>query len=577
MAVSVNQAQPFVTQSEQPWRRIGLKAKLLGAVVLTIGTTALIVHLPWNWTSQRNVNSVVAQVNDDITQGTVREVDNIFSNVESTHLLIQFMFANLIDINNPGDRETFYLNLLTSRADFSWLEFGFANGDFFGANRRQLDQISLIQRDWNPSTQATQKTTRLYEIIPTGRKLLNTEVIQEKYYAPQRPWYQDAISNPNQIAWSDVYVFRTSKTPGINASQTFFQEDQLVGVVSIAFELKRISDYLRTLQSNPAERRSDNSSRANQQERGSIFIINSKGELIAITNEEEAVYTIVDQDTVRLKTLAEATDPLLKIAYETAQSHQLDFAKLDRRRDLSNRNNVLGEAFYVSFSSLDRLDWIVGTVIPESIYLQEINRNKRILVIIVVSFIGAAAALALYFTDRVIAAPILSITNAANEIESGEFDDLGLDKVIDRTDELGQLARVFQNMAREVYSREERLKQQVQQLQIEIDHSKRQKQVQEIVETDFFQNLQAKAQLMRRRSQHPPLDPQQPNPEATRDPAVPDTLMDTPDPSPADRSEIPVAKTDASAIGVAETNSPKTDAPQTDCPKTVTPNPADQA
>ncbi|WP_448573347.1 PDC sensor domain-containing protein [Trichothermofontia sp.] len=571
----MNQAQPFVTQSEQPWRKIGLKAKLLGAVVLTIGTTALIVHLPWNWTSQRNVNSVVAQVNDDITQGTVREVDNIFSNVESTHLLIQLMFANLIDINNPDDRETFYLNLLTSRADFSWLEFGFANGNFFGVNRPQIDQISLIRRNWNPITQATQKTTRMYEIIPTGRKLLNTEITQEKYYAPQRPWYQDAINSSNKIAWSDVYVFRTSKTPGINASQAFFQEDQLVGVVSIAFELKRISDYLRTLQSNPTEQRSgnSNSSRTNQRERGSIFIINSKGELIALTNEEEAVYTIVNQDTVRLKTLAEATDPLLKIAYETAQAHQLDFAKLDRRWDLSSRDNVLGEAFYISFSSLDRLDWIVGTVIPESIYLQEINRNKRILFIIVVSFIGAAVALALYFTDRVIAAPILSITNAANEIESGEFDDLGLDKVIDRTDELGQLARVFQNMAREVYSREERLKQQVQQLQIEIDHSKRQKQVQEIVETDFFQNLQAKAQLMRRRSQNPPLDPQPPNPETTdRAPAVPDTLMDAADACPADSSEMPVAQTDASVRGVSETNSPKTDDP-----KTATPNPADPA
>lgn len=561
MAVSVNQAQPIATQSEQPWRKIGLKAKLLGAVVLTIGTTALIVHLPWNWTSQRNVNSVVAQVNDDITQGTVREVDNVFSNVESTHLLIQLMFANLLDINNPTDRETFYLNLLSSRADFSWLEFGFANGSFFGANRRQDDQISLIQRDWNPTTQSAQKTTRLYEITPTGRKLLNTETIQERYYAPQRPWYRDALTKPDQIAWSDVYVFRTSKTPGINASQTFSQSGQIVGVVSIAFELKRISDYLRTLQSNPTEQRSPNPVRSSTQARSSIFIVNSKSELIALTNEEESVYTIVDQDTVRLKTLAEATDPFLKIAYQTAQTHQIDFAQLSRRRDLSNHDNALGETFYVSFSPLHRLDWIVGTVIPESIYLQEINRNKRILAIIVVSFIGAAAALALYLTDRVIAAPILSITNAANEIESGEFAELGLDKVIDRTDELGQLARVFQNMAREVYSREERLKQQVQQLQIEIDQTKRQKQVQEIVETDFFQNLQAKARLMRRRSQHRPADPPEPTP------ATPEYNPAASEPLPTPRPEIPTNKSNISATGTAETNSPKT----------TPPNPTDQA
>ncbi len=506
MAVSVNQSHPVATQSEQPWRKIGLKAKLLGAVILTIGTTAIIVHLPWNWTSQRNVDSIVAQVNDNITQGTVREVDNIFGNVESTHLLMQLMFANLIDIKNPRDRETretFYLNLLTSRADFSWLEFGFTDGNFFGVNRNQPDQISLIRRQWNATDQITHKTTEVYRIKPTGRQLLETSKIQEHYYAPQRPWYQDALRKPNQIAWSDVYVFRTSRTPGINASQTFFQGDQLIGVASIAFELNSISDYLRTLQNSPPERRLEKASQRDHQARGSIFIINSKGEIIALTNPEEAAYTIVNQDTVRLKTLAEASDPLLKIAYATVQASQINFGRLDRRWDLFNHNNALGETFYVSFIPLNRLDWIVGTVIPESIYLQEINRNKRILAIIVVSFIGTAATLALYLTDRVIAAPILSIAHAANEIESGQFEDLGLGKVIDRTDELGQLARVFQTMAHEVYSREERLKQQVQQLQIEIDQSKRQKQVREIVETDFFQNLQAKARVMRHRSQHP--------------------------------------------------------------------------
>lgn len=500
----MNQPHPAATASEQPWRKIGLKAKLLGAVILTIGTTAIIVHLPWHWTSQRNVESIVAQVNDDITQGTAREVDSIFGNVESTHSLMQLMFANLIDINNARDRETFYLNLLTSQPDFSWIEFGFTNGNFFGVNRNRPDQISLVRRQWSATHQITHKTTEVYRIKPTGRQLLQTIAIQESYYAPQRPWFQDAIRKPNQIAWSDVYVFRTSRTPGINASQTFFQGDRLIGVISIAFELNSISDYLRTLQYRPVQKQPRKDRQQDQpRKQGSIFILNSKGELIALTNAKEAVYTIVNQDTVRLKTLAEVSDPLLKIAYATAKSSQIDFSRLDRRWDLSNQKNSLGETFYVSFSPLNRLDWIVGTVIPESIYLQEITRNKRILVAIVISFIGAAATLALYLTDRVIAAPILSITNAANEIESGQFEDLGLDMVIDRTDELGQLARVFQNMAREVYSREERLKQQVQQLQIEIDQNKRQKQVREIVETDFFQNLQAKARLMRHRSQHP--------------------------------------------------------------------------
>lgn len=53
--------------------------------------------------------------------------------------------------------------------------------------------------------------------------------------------------------------------------------------------------------------------------------------------------------------------------------------------------------------------------------------------------------------------------------------------------------------ALEAYVREQSLKQQIQQLRIEIDEVKRQQQVEEITETDFFQDLKAKAREIRRR------------------------------------------------------------------------------
>jgi hypothetical protein len=56
-------------------------------------------------------------------------------------------------------------------------------------------------------------------------------------------------------------------------------------------------------------------------------------------------------------------------------------------------------------------------------------------------------------------------------------------------------------MIEKVARREEKLKQQVADLQIQIDHSKRDEQVKEIVENDFFQSLQSKAYEMRSRRQ----------------------------------------------------------------------------
>jgi DNA-binding response OmpR family regulator len=90
------------------------------------------------------------------------------------------------------------------------------------------------------------------------------------------------------------------------------------------------------------------------------------------------------------------------------------------------------------------------------------------------------------------------VTDAAGAVEAGVFTPEDLAGVAERRDALGQLARVFQRMAAEVYAREQRLKQQVHQLRIELDEARQAHQVAEITESDYFQQLQATAADLRR-------------------------------------------------------------------------------
>ncbi len=92
------------------------------------------------------------------------------------------------------------------------------------------------------------------------------------------------------------------------------------------------------------------------------------------------------------------------------------------------------------------------------------------------------------------------VIQAAVAVESGVFECDSLNNVAARDDALGRLARVFQTMARQVYAREQSLRQQVQELQIEIDEVKKARQVAEITETEYFRDLCAKAQRLRQRS-----------------------------------------------------------------------------
>jgi len=112
----------------------------------------------------------------------------------------------------------------------------------------------------------------------------------------------------------------------------------------------------------------------------------------------------------------------------------------------------------------------------------------------------ASAFLAVIFASGAITKPLSQITEVARSLENDQpYDPAQLADVTDNTDELGMLARVFNEMALQVQQRTQKLKEEVVQLRIEIDETKRQKQVSEIVESEYFKELKEKTQTMRRK------------------------------------------------------------------------------
>ncbi|MFN2158336.1 MAG: cyclic nucleotide-binding domain-containing protein [Anaerolineales bacterium] len=86
---------------------------------------------------------------------------------------------------------------------------------------------------------------------------------------------------------------------------------------------------------------------------------------------------------------------------------------------------------------------------------------------------------------------------AAVAVEEGKYQPEMIEGVTKRRDELGQLARVFQRMLRLVEARENQLKREVKDLKIEIDKVKQARQVAEITETEYFQELRSKISELR--------------------------------------------------------------------------------
>jgi len=158
-----------------------------------------------------------------------------------------------------------------------------------------------------------------------------------------------------------------------------------------------------------------------------------------------------------------------------------------------------------------QLDQVLGTQI---VYVpaEEVFQASRRAFSSVMGIFFAVFAIALFCLNALlkplVVQPIQSLAKvsqklAADDIQSPE--DLNsaetrkLSGVVNRQDELGQLGRTFQNMVNEVVARQQRLKQQIRKLTIEIDEKRKAREVEEIVETDYFQTLQKKAKEIRDR------------------------------------------------------------------------------
>ena len=456
---------------------VGFKATLVVAVISMVSTTAAIVYIPWFLTSRKNVDNIIQQVNEAIAGSTSRGVVRIFSNVEATLKLTKKMFQEqLIDPQNSQAREDFFLALLSTQPNFTWIEFGFVNGDYFGVQRKKDDKgektlsLNLINRKWNSQQQQNTKTTISYQVL--GEKLLpqgKTEEI-ERYNASQRGWYKAAVKDPDKIAWTDMYVFRTSKTPGISSSIPVNQKGEKLGVVSIAFELQQISDYLRQLQDKQREK--------------AIFLIDESNQILASTTFSYDSLRNNNQnktDTSKLTQLGAVDNPYLKLVNQTLQANNLSIKDIITTkktqsqfiyRDPDTRDRYYisltplryPESFQTSNANYPRL--VVGTVIPQSYYVEEINKNKTRLFYVISGFLLLAVGLAVFIADRLFVKPVLTIAKAAEAISEGDLD---IKLEINRQDELGRLAYLFNQMSQQLKDSFNKLEKTNEELELRVD------------------------------------------------------------------------------------------------------------
>ena len=397
-------------------------------VIQVVGTTALVGYLSFK-NGQRAVNELAAQLRNEVSARIEQEL-HTYANIP--HIVNQLNAAALkrgdIDITNPQDGQFFWQHTqIFSRINYTYCSTE-QDSASLGAGRLTTSQ-SLIAI----SNASTGYIFNFYTVDAAGNPTGIEGRGERPFDVNSRPWYQ-AAKRAREATWSPIYLDWELKLPTITASLPVYDATgHLVGVCGTDVILSReLNQFLNTLQLGKS---------------GKTFIVDRTGSLVA-SSTGESLLTGEGETTTRLH----ATNSQNALVQATSQ-HLLDhFGSLDQIQTSQHLTfNLNGQRQFVQVSPIHDsygLDWLIVVTVPESDFMEQINLNTRKTILLSILALTVSTLVGAILT-RWVTQPILRLNAATRRIAEGKWDST---VEVERSDEVGELAKSFNQMAKQLRS-----------------------------------------------------------------------------------------------------------------------------
>ena len=240
-------------------------------------------------------------------------------------------------------------------------------------------------------------------------------------------WYQTALQT-RQPAWTPLQLSADSPTLSFATVEPVYDPSgKPAGVLSVDFELLPISQLLKGLKIGRS---------------GQAFIMERSGQLVASSMAEQPF--LPDNGSPRRLDAALSRSPLTQATAQYLHQRFDDFNNIYSSYQLSfDFNQVTQRVQVTPFSDRQGLDWLIVVVVPESDFTGQANANVQTAILVCLAALTLATAIGI-FMARSITDSILRLNAAAKRFSQGQ---LAQTVEIKRSDELGELATSFNNMA----------------------------------------------------------------------------------------------------------------------------------
>ncbi|MGL4623065.1 MAG: ATP-binding protein, partial [Chroococcidiopsis sp.] len=453
-------------------RKVSLRTILTVPFVLQIVVTVGMVGYLSYRNGQQAVNQLAEGLMSEVSQRVKERLDVYLSVPKlSNQLNANALDTGALDIKNVAKREEYFLKQFPAFPYLTLMVFGTAQGETYGIRRFKgdngLDEVRLKYSD---------ATTNYAQVDYTrnSKNELEVKASVPNFDPRKRPWYQAAIQAGKQV-WTPIFSDVFGETLIISAVQPYYNKSrQLEGVVSSSFFLSYINDFLGKLKIGDRE----------ISKIGKVFIMEHSGELVS-TSTSTPVYVnkgnnferiqAINSDDTSIKAAARYLSNLLNEQNKIQDSQQFKFS-------LNGKEQFL---YVTSLKNKFELDWLIVFIVPESYFTAQIDANTRTTIFLTVIALIIAIIIGI-LTAQWIAAPVMRLNTVARDLAEGKWD-----KTVefDREDEVGQLAKSFNKMAKQLQESFENLEQKVEKRTAELVIAKEKAEVANEAKSTFLANM----------------------------------------------------------------------------------------
>jgi PAS domain S-box-containing protein len=380
------------------------------------------------WLSFRNGQEAVNEVTTQLRKEVANSIQQRLKDYLKIPHLVNDINANAIALGQLNWQDPNNLSRHYWRQRYLF-DSGKVSGIYFGSREGEFTGL-LFQNDgtWQLSRagKATGGKYQRYDHDTQGN--LTTLLETGKDFDPQtRPWYQEA-EKAGESTWSEIYPDFKEPRLTITLGQPIYDETSVLrGVVGVDLMLAEIARFLEQIKIGKS---------------GQTFIIERSGLLVA-TSTSQKPFTIKNGSVERIRA-TDVNNPLIRATAQTLKERFGDFNNINGSQPLDFLIN--GKRQFVQvvpFSEGRNLNWLIVVVVPEADFMGQIDANRRTTILLCLAALVIATLFGI-ITSRWLARPILQLSNAAEALSRGEWNQTVTNA---HAHEVRVLAEAFNQMA----------------------------------------------------------------------------------------------------------------------------------